>query len=98
MADETKVQLMNDGKALWVSCDNARFTTILRGVCDSIGCTEPIAEVVDVHVTDSSQRQQPVVSYGLRDRLALVGCAVLSFVFLFVFLSGITKIIEMFSK
>jgi hypothetical protein len=98
MSGETKAQLINDGKALLVSCDNAEFANIMRAVCDSIGYTQPVTEVVDLRVTDSSQWKQPVPFSRLRDRIALGGCALIASLLAFVFFSGITQIIEMFSK
>jgi hypothetical protein len=98
MSGESKAQLINDGKALLVSCDNAEFARIMQAICDSIGYTEQVTEVVDVRVTNSSQWKQSAPFSRLRDRIALGGCAIIAFLLAFVFLSGITKIIEMFSE
>lgn len=95
--DETKVQLISDGKFLIVNCSKADFAAILQAVCTQIGYADPTTDVVDMQVSDNSWRQKSPHTTRLRDRVALVGCALVAFPFLIVFVAGIARILEILS-
>ncbi|REK19461.1 MAG: hypothetical protein DWQ37_01295 [Planctomycetota bacterium] len=96
MPIETKVQLMNDGKVLMVFCDKEPFAKIIQSVCDSIGYTEPVSDVVDLQVSDRSPRERRAPISRLRDSIALAGCGVVALLMVFVFSLGLTRVAEMF--
>lgn len=56
------------------------------------------AGVVDLHVTDLSQWKAAGPSPKKGDRIALLSCAIVSFLLLFVFVAGIQKIVAMFAQ
>jgi hypothetical protein len=94
MPEEPKVEILESGTML-VSCDSGKFASIRQVICDEVGHSESVDEVTEICVTDTSRWKRPEVR-GRYDRLALVGCAVVSFLLIFVFIAGITKVIEMF--
>ena len=94
MPEEPKVELLKNGTML-VSCDSSEFASIRQVICDEVGHSESVDEVTETCVRDTSLWKRPEV-HARYDRLALVGCAVVSFLLIFVFIAGITKVIEMF--
>ncbi|HEV2969860.1 MAG TPA: hypothetical protein VGY55_07715 [Pirellulales bacterium] len=94
MPEEPNVEILKNG-TMRVSCDSGRFASIRRAICDEIGQSESVDEVTEICVTDTSRWKRSEV-HGRYERVALVGCAVASFLLIFVFIAGITKVIEMF--
>jgi hypothetical protein len=95
MPFETKVAA--NGKQLFVACHEPEFARILQFICAEAKCSEVVEDVRMVMTTRRDLSASVPVS-GKRDRIALLGCGIVAFVFLFVFVAGITQIISWFQK
>ena len=82
---------------MMASCDEDDFASIKRAICDQLGYTENVEHVWNVRVVDRTKLRPPKPPV-IPDRVALIGCAVIGFLVLFVFVAGIGAIIQMFRK
>jgi len=81
---------------LFVSLERETFERILKLVqelADSEELSEvEVSEVWQLFICDSSRCPKPVPSSWWRDRMLLVGCAIVAFILLFVLMMGILAI------
>jgi hypothetical protein len=82
---------------LRIDCEHEQFQKLILAICDETGHTGTTKGATCVTIYNKTAIAQRSVQPSVwRDKLALCGCAVIGFLLLFVFVAGITQIINWF--
>jgi hypothetical protein len=78
---------------LELSCSDDSFARISNLVVSESGSTTPADEIHLILISRTSSETEIREKHWGRDRIALIGCAMIAFIFLFVLTTGIWTIV-----
>ena len=90
-----KATLVGNSRTLSISCDRALFSRLRQLICDEAKFVAPEDAIVSIIICDTSSRPSGTKRV-LGDRIALLGCAIVAFVLLTVFVAGVGQIAGLF--
>ena len=94
MDDEVEVQWHADHNWLQLRCESEAYSRLVQTVVDQVQLPQEVARS-EIHVIEISDRNCTVdtsTPQGWRDRVALLGCALVGFLLCFAMLAGIATI------
>lgn len=99
MDDEIQVAWHPEFGSLYLNCSPESFALLATRILEQVPNASEIElrEIKGIEIRDREARK-PTKMESRRDRIALLGCGVVGFVLLFIFILGLIEVISLFSS